>query len=420
MSTSTFLVLATISVTGIALGVMPSLSQPASFARYVDSGAALEATMDSVGTAGDTLIASPTGVSTGHAADSLRVAEADSTDAIGIAGAPYVTYAPETQVELGLAGVISAHLDKRRVRQRRASTLGIGLYVTQLQQFSVTTKFDVYFNELQSRITGRIAFERMPNRFYGFGPYSEQTDEVWYRPSYLRTELAYYHRIMKTEEGQGLTIGGRFEYWNTKMYGEIPQPPTSVEPTGWHGGVSTGLGLVATFDTRDNAYYPTTNEYIELRSVQYSDAIGGTFDYNRSYADLRKFFSASIGSLPIVIATQVLWDATFGNSPFYDTPTYGGADKMRGVLAGRYVDHSSLVAQAEVHTKLFWIMGAAAFVSIGDVAPRIDKHSLAHTKLAGGLGVRGYLDQQGGLIGRLDVGFSEWGTGVYIAFAEAF
>jgi outer membrane protein assembly factor BamA len=313
------------------------------------------------------------------------------------------------------------YLDKRSVPHRWASTMSVGLSVTQLQQISAILKADTYFNEVRSRLFARVAFERMPNRFYGFGPYTPDSNETWYRPDYLRVETMYFHRLLKTEDGQGLTLGGRLEYWNTKMQGDIPVPPAdSGEPVGWRGGVAFGMGLAATYDTRDNAYYPTRNIYVEARSMSYLKLVGGTFEYNRSYLDMRGYESFKLGENTAVIGGQMVWDYTIGGAPFYDMPTYGGADKMRGILSGRYVDRSSLTAQVELRSKLFWIVGAAVFAGVGDVAPSIDKHSFAHMKTVAGFGIRAYLDQEGGLIGRIDLGFSEWGTGVYVTFAEAF
>lgn len=353
---------------------------------------------------------------------SARDKTTDTTvEELSFFGTPFLTYAPETHFRLGAALIASAHLDSKSVPQRRASTFSSTLSLTQLKQYSITGRADLFFNNLRSRLSGRIAYERMPNRFYGYGAYTTQADEVWYYPDYLRTELMYLHRVTETVEGQGISIGARVEYSNTSMYGELPKAPTNQpEPTGWRGGVCAGLGVVATLDTRDNPYYPTCNEYVEFRNMQYLPIAGGTFQYNRTYIDARKYFGVNVGSYTPVLCAQILWDNTVGNAPFYDMPTYGGADKVRGVLAGRYVDKSSITAQLELRSQLFWVVGAAAFIGIGDVAPTFKQHSLSNSMIAGGAGLRAYLNAKGGVIGRIDVGFSEWGTGVYVSFAEAF
>ena len=93
---------------------------------------------------------------------------------------------------------------------------------------------------------------------------------------------------------------------------------------------------------------------------------------------------------------------------------------MRGVLRGRWVDATSMVIQAEARTQVWWKLGLAAFVAVGDVYPDVSKMSLAHTRIAGGAGLRVYIDREAGVIGRVDVGFSEWGSAVYLTFGEAF
>ncbi|MCO6465771.1 MAG: BamA/TamA family outer membrane protein [Bradyrhizobiaceae bacterium] len=344
----------------------------------------------------------------------------DSADKIGLAGVPYLSYAPETKIKLGVAGALTMHLDDRQVMNRRASTLSLGLAVTQLQQFKAAAKFDLYFNRLRSKVSGVVSYERMPYRFYGLGPYSLQDNEVWFRPDYVRTELSYLHRIVQTDEGQGLSVGARFDYLNSMMQSDVLPPAPSAPPTGWNGGTGVGLGMVLTFDNRDNPYFTAKNEYAEVRTVRYLNALGSTFDYTRCFVDLRKFYGFYIGDHPTVLGGQVVWDATFGDAPFYDMPTYGGSDRMRGMLAGRYVDRSAIAAQIEMRTKLFWVVGAAVFLGVGDVAPSVGAHRFAHTKVSGGAGLRAYLDSEGGLIGRIDIGLSEWGTGLYVTFAEAF
>lgn len=352
--------------------------------------------------------------------DSITKSADDTTNGPHVFALPFLTYAPETHFRLGLAGIASFDLDSKEVKQRRASTLSTTVSLTQLHQYSLTARLDLYFNNLISRFSSRVAYERMPNRFYGFGAYTKQSDEVWYHPDYLRTEFMYLHRIVHTVDGQGIAVGGRLEYSTTSMYGDIPTPPGSTpEPVGWRGGVSTGLGIVATLDTRDNPYYPTAHEYIEVRTMMYLPGLGSSFDYNRTYVDLRKYISAHIGAYTPVLCAQVLWDNTSGNAPFYDMPTYGGSDKVRGILAGRYVDKSSLSAQLELRSQLFWVVGAAAFIAAGDVAPSLREHSIRHSTIAGGFGMRAYLNPEAGLIGRIDIGFSKWGTGLYISFAEA-
>ena len=181
-----------------------------------------------------------------------------------------------------------------------------------------------------------------------------------------------------------------------------------------------GLGLVLTYDTRDNAYFPTKNFYFEARSMSYLPVFDAHYTYTRSLLDMRAFTSMDVAGETVVLAGQMMYDATFGEAPFYDLPTYGGDAQMRGILRGRYIDAASIVGQLEIRSRIWWKLGLSAFVSVGDVAPATDKFSLAHTKLAGGGGIRVYIDRDESITGRLDFGFSEWGSAVYFTFGEAF
>ena len=328
----------------------------------------------------------------------------DSTsreDALSVIAVPYLSSSPETGLLLGAAGIFSFELDDRDIENRRASTISAGANLSELGQYMVATNFDLYFNNLRSRINGRIGYEKTPTRYYGIGPYSRQEDEVWFDPTYMKVQSSYFHRAIETDEGQGFTIGGRLEYWNTTnaLYQDEPLPEDFVKPHGWDGGLSLGLGLVMTYDTRDNAYFPTKNIYVEGRSMTYARVFGADFEYTRSWLDVRGFYGIPVAGETVVLAGQALFDVTLGNAPFYDLPTYGGDQQMRGVLRSRWIDKASLAGQFEVRSRIWWKLGLAAFIGIGDVYPSKGKMSLAHTRVAYGAGLRVYLDREAGLIG---------------------
>lgn len=352
--------------------------------------------------------------------DTIKVAIKDSTDHIGVVGLPYFSYSPETELKVGIAGIISFHLDDRDVVNRRSSTISAGASASQLGQNMIATNFDLYFNRLRSRISGRVGYENMPVRYYGIGAETPQENEIWFYPLYLKIFASYFHQVVRTEDGQGFTLGGRLEYWNTEVDEELTLDPSFGAPVGWDGGLNVGLGLTMSYDTRDNAYFPTKNMYAEVRSMTYLKTMTADFGYTRSYLDLRGFTSIPIGSEDLVIGGQLLYDITLKEAPFYDLPTYGGDQMMRGILRYRFVDKASLCAQVEARARVWWVLGLAAFAAYGDVAPDLTSFSTSHARLTGGGGLRVYLDREAGLTGRIDVGFSELGTAVYFTFGEAF
>lgn len=345
----------------------------------------------------------------------------DSTDHVSILAFPYFSASPESGLLIGAAGIASFNLDSRTTKNRRASTVSLGANASELGRALLATNFDMYFNDVRSRITGRAAYERQPTRYYGIGATSKQSDEVWYNPVNLKFAASYMHQAAITETGQGFTVGLRLEYWNTVMRADSHTVDSSfVEPVGWNGGLALGGGLVLAYDTRDNPYFPTKNIYLELRSMNYGKFLAADFQYNRSWLDTRGYIGIPVLGETMVIAGQALIDLTIGNAPMYDLPTYGGDVSMRGVLRGRYIDRASAVGQLEVRSRIWWKLGLAAFIAAGDVFPNWSGMSLSHTKVAGGAGLRIYLDREAGMIGRIDVAVSEWGTAGYFTFGEAF
>ena len=234
-------------------------------------------------------------------------------DELTIIAVPYVSYSPETEALLGAAGIMSFYIDSSDVEHRRAATINAGGSISSLGQILIATNFDLYFNRMRSRVNGRIGHEKSPARFYGIGPLTKQEDEIWFNPEYNKVAVTYLHRVIETDEGQGFNVGGRLEYWNTVMREYVePQPNRSLEeadqPVGWNGGLSLGLGLGLSYDTRDNAYFPTQNIYVEARSMTYPKALGADFAYNRSWLDVRGYTHVMFNNQPLVFAGQIVFD----------------------------------------------------------------------------------------------------------------
>ena len=86
---------------------------------------------------------------------------------------------------------------------------------------------------------------------------------------------------------------------------------------------------------------------------------------------------------------------------------------------GRFRDKLAYTGQAEYRLRLPWRLGFAAFAALGDVARDIDDFTESRVKFSGGAGLRFRLNKEG-LNLRLDMGFTEEGSGFYFIAGEAF
>jgi hypothetical protein len=123
-------------------------------------------------------------------------------------------------------------------------------------------------------------------------------------------------------------------------------------------------------------------------------------------------------------------DTTVGDLPFYDLPSLGGASTLRGYIANRFTDDSAWHAVAEYR---FWVIprgfrltrtirvervGLALFGELGTVAPSLDDLPQARIHASYGVGLRISLERVA--MFRADLGFSDEGTNLTVAFGLSF
>jgi hypothetical protein len=123
-------------------------------------------------------------------------------------------------------------------------------------------------------------------------------------------------------------------------------------------------------------------------------------------------------------------DTTVGDLPFYDLPSLGGASTLRGYIANRFTDDSAWHAVAEYR---FWVIprgfrltrtirvervGLALFGELGTVAPSLDDLPQARIHASYGIGLRISLERVA--MFRADLGFSDEGTNLSVAFGLSF
>jgi hypothetical protein len=121
-------------------------------------------------------------------------------------------------------------------------------------------------------------------------------------------------------------------------------------------------------------------------------------------------------------------DTTVGDLPFYDLPSLGGSSSLRGYIAIRFTDDSAWHAVAEYR---FWVVprgfrltrairiervGLALFGELGTGAPSLGDLPDARIHASYG-GARISLER--GLF-RVDLGFSDEGTNLSVAFGLPF
>ena len=149
---------------------------------------------------------------------------------------------------------------------------------------------------------------------------------------------------------------------------------------------SSGLGLVAEYDSRDNEFNSFKGNYLLLTSNFAREALGSDRDYEQYDAGYNHY--AKVGKDGI-LAWRLTGCVTRGDAPFYDICLFGGEkDGIRGYIGGQYRDDVSVTTQLEYRWKFHKRWGMVAFAGVGQVAPSISEMDTDDLLPSYGVGIR--------------------------------
>ncbi|MBI4427893.1 MAG: BamA/TamA family outer membrane protein [Ignavibacteriales bacterium] len=341
--------------------------------------------------------------------DSVDTTRAESQ---GILPIPIAYYTPETGLAGG-AGLLYFFRPEESNARIHPSTTALFLIYTERKQFIAQLSGEWYLQEGLWRIDGDFLFMRYPQKFFGIGNNTSESAEENYISRVSRTEFKVLRSLFP---GLNLGLTGLLE--SRKLSDLLTGGLLSTKSiAGSTGGVTAGMGPLMTYDTRDNVFAPEQGHYHLLSVVGFSRGFGSDYAYTKTVVNVRRY-------LPLgehqVLALQFFGTFISGSPPFHKLAELGGQESMRGYFEGRFRDRHYLTTQAEYRTPLFWRIGFVAFAGVGEVAHEVGQFSVKGIKPSYGLGFRYFFNLQEKLNLRVDFGFGNNSSGLYIGPAEAF
>jgi len=341
-------------------------------------------------------------------------AQPDSTeqDNSGFLLLPIIFYTPETELAGG-ASLLRYFRPEGATVEARPSRIWATFIFTQRSQYVADLYNELYFDDERYLTQGGVNYQKFPDKFWGVGPDTPDSNEEDYTPATLSIFASVKNRVTS-----GLHVGGHYDL----AHGDVSETePGGILDAGFipgsQGGVISGVGASINWDTRDNIIYPTRGSYHTVTVRVYGSALGSDYDFAKYFFDLRHYIP--IGGA-FVFAVQGLFDASSGVVPFQKLAALGGQNVLRGYYQGRYRDMYGVVGQVELRAQLFWRVGAAVFAGAGNVAPRLNDFDKEYIRYSTGFGLRYTFDKDEHLNLRLDFGYGEDSSGMYITALEAF
>ena len=322
-------------------------------------------------------------------ADSIKVDTIKKTKKVSIISLPLLYYTPETSVA---GGGFVLFLFKT-APNTRVSTLDITTVGTVRKQLLQDFTLNLFTKENKYFIKSEMNFAKFPDNFYGIGNNQSTTDDV-IDYKLLRANFRILRKLPK-----GFFIGMKYQFY--KIF-DLTQGANAVNTDfiGNNGSMSSGAGLIFSYDTRDNLLNPRKGAYFEISTYHYAKVFGTEFVSNQIYIDARKYFKLSKRG---VLAAQFIGNFNNGDTPFKLLGSLGGALQMRGYYNGRYRDNIAMILQAEYRHILTKRWGFTVFTAVGDVGRDFSDFASQGLKLTGGAGVRLKLSQKDNVNFRLDI-----------------
>lgn len=332
----------------------------------------------------------------------------------GVVVLPIVFYMPETKWGGGAGGLIT-YRPSRVLAEARPSSLYFYVIYTQLKQFSTQARPELYLKNEEYLLTGKVVAETFPDKFWGIGSDTADEAEEDYTPRTFSVE-AYFQKKVWPKQKMYAGLYGQFENYRVTKCEHGGMLENQVYP-GSTGGTTSSLGLILSWDTRDNIFFSTRGHYHQVFIHFSRGFLGSDFETTTVKLDLRKF-------LPVfskhVLGWQVLFHSVQGHPSFRNYAKLGGDMMMRGYYSGRYRDKYFLGIQGEYRMPVWKRWGLAAFAGIGNVASRLGGFKLDEFKYSLGFGLRFKVSAREGTNLRLDFAWGKGTSGFYFTGGEAF
>lgn len=325
---------------------------------------------------------------------------------------PFVVRSLET--DWGFGGVAAAFFKpKKNDSLTRTSDINLlGLY-TLRSQLIVVLNSTVFFPHEDHIFRFQASYSYYPDDFWGLGNTTKPEDEEGFSQKQFFVNPQFLVRVHKK-----VYIGATYEFQHT---GPVTYTPGDVfdqeNIVGRHGGNTSGIGPILTWDSRNAAYSPTKGFFSEVQFIVFDKFMGSDFNFNLLTFDLRKYIQVAKNS---VLAFQGLGGFASGEVPFRKLEELGGSDMMRGFYGGRYTDKCLMAYQAEFRQFLFWRLGVVGFAATGEVAPQVSDFYLSGLHYTYGAGMRVALSKKEKLNLRVDYGLGYHSHAFIVQLREAF
>ncbi len=176
---------------------------------------------------------------------------------------------------------------------------------------------------------------------------------------------------------------------------------------------ASALGVVGTYDTRDEIYFPTEGLYSEVILNHYGESLGSSFELTQFKSFATYYLPHLKGS---TLATKVEFKYNSSNQPFFLLPSIS----LRGFDRTKYLDKTIIQAQSEERYRFSKRFVGVAFVGAGSYGDTLSDFSKDSLVVSYGAGIRYQILEDKKINLSVDAAFSDDDSAIYLRLGEAF
>ncbi len=270
---------------------------------------------------------------------------------------PSVSMSPETSWAFGAAGAYYFTAKG----QNKLSDIGFDGAYTLNRQWNVNINSTVYFGgNNRWQLWTRMGYRKYPDYYYGIGNKKANllSEPVPYESgnAYLTMQPQYY--IDKY-----WSVGGNVAVYYDNARSKVA---LSEQVYGLNEQLlMLGVGLIVSYDSRDEIYYPAKGLFAKLIMTHYESPLCAPYRLGKLNIDFRQYVTLY---KQLIFVYQFRSEMTLGRSvPFQMRSILGGMDLLRGVRKGMFTDDTYFALQTELRIPIWKVLRGTVFFGVGDV-----------------------------------------------------
>ena len=265
-----------------------------------------------------------------------------------ILGGP--SFSPDFGVLVGGSALMTFRMNAKDTTMQR-SVVPAAMAFMFKGGLNIIVKLQLFFKDDRFRIFGQFTYKNTQENFYGIGydtnkNYVRSDTTSQYRYSGIQINPWFLFRIGESDFFAGPQIDLNYDHITDPAKHLVTQKDyvAAGGKADGYKNFSSGLGFLATYDTRDVPANPYKGVYLDFRFLMYEKFFGSETEFYRLELDYRQYKTVGLRK---VLAWTVQSKHVFGDVPLNKYVLSGTPFDLRGYYMGQYRDKSSHIALVE-------------------------------------------------------------------------